>query len=69
LETLRAATLSGKDVCVTGLLVRATAVSPAVVETLVKLPLRTRSELREGIVAAAVALTRERDDADAEVAA
>jgi len=61
LETVRAATLSGKDVGVVALLIRATAVSPAAVESLVKMPLKTRAQRREGIVAAAVAITAERD--------
>ncbi len=61
LETVRAATLSGKDVGVVALLVRATAISSAAVESLVKMPLKTRAQRREGIVAAAVAITGEED--------
>jgi hypothetical protein len=61
LRALREATCSADNRSLVSLLVRATALSPTAARVLVKNSLRTRSERREAVIAAAVAMAAEHD--------
>jgi hypothetical protein len=64
LETLRSATFSSKEIGVVALLIRAALASEAAGETLVKMPLKTRAQRREGVIAAAIGIINEVDCGD-----
>jgi hypothetical protein len=58
---LHVATFSPADTSVFALLIRAAVMSPAVGAALVKLPLRTKADRRDAVIAAAVAFANEND--------